>query len=139
MQIAHEFADLHDRAGRMKAKGVIRDVVSWEQSRAYFYWRLRRRLAEDEARREYKAATDGSMSRDDVTDALRRAMASQLGASADFENDQAVAQWLEGDRQNLQQRVAAAKRAELVSRLSRELSEMDPIGRREVIASMPPA
>ena len=23
------FADLHDRAGRMKAKGVIRDSISW--------------------------------------------------------------------------------------------------------------
>ena len=44
-QIAHEFADLHDRAGRMKATNVIRDVVSWEHSRSYFYWRLRRRRA----------------------------------------------------------------------------------------------
>ena len=32
--VAHEFADLHDRAGRMKAKGVIRDVLSWPRSRA---------------------------------------------------------------------------------------------------------
>ena len=29
LQISHEFADLHDRPGRMKAKGVIRDVVRW--------------------------------------------------------------------------------------------------------------
>ena len=39
-QVAIEFADLHDRAGRMKAKGVIRDVVSWEGARGYFYKRL---------------------------------------------------------------------------------------------------
>ena len=32
-QVAIEFADLHDRAGRLKAKGVIRDVVSWEGAR----------------------------------------------------------------------------------------------------------
>jgi acetyl-CoA carboxylase/biotin carboxylase 1 len=32
-QIAHEFADLHDRAGRMKAKGVINEVLTWKTSR----------------------------------------------------------------------------------------------------------
>jgi hypothetical protein len=38
LQVALEFADLHDRPGRMKAKGVIRDVVDWADSRTYFYW-----------------------------------------------------------------------------------------------------
>jgi acetyl-CoA carboxylase / biotin carboxylase 1 len=47
-QVAHEFADLHDRAGRMKAKGVVRDVLEWGSSREYFYWRVKRRLAENE-------------------------------------------------------------------------------------------
>merc|ERR1719506_2728691 len=46
-QVAIEFADLHDRAGRMKAKGVIRDVVSWSGARGYFYKRAARRLAVD--------------------------------------------------------------------------------------------
>ena len=43
-QVAQEFADLHDRSGRMKAKGVIRDVVRWEDARSYFHARLTRRL-----------------------------------------------------------------------------------------------
>ena len=42
LQVAYEFADLHDRPGRMKAKGVIREVVPWETSRTYFYWRAHR-------------------------------------------------------------------------------------------------
>ena len=42
-QIAHEFADLHDRAGRMKAKGCITEVLEWRTAREYFYWRIRRR------------------------------------------------------------------------------------------------
>lgn len=46
-QIAHEFADLHDRAGRMKAKGCITDVLEWRTARSYFYWRIRRRQLED--------------------------------------------------------------------------------------------
>lgn len=47
-QIACHFADAHDRPGRMKAKNVIREIVPWSQSRAYFYHRLRRLLAEAE-------------------------------------------------------------------------------------------
>ena len=42
-QISHEFADLHDRPGRMLAKGVIRDVVPWASAREYFARRVRRR------------------------------------------------------------------------------------------------
>jgi acetyl-CoA carboxylase/biotin carboxylase 1 len=46
LQVAHTFADLHDRAGRMKAKGVIREIVPWQRSREYFYWRIRRYSAQ---------------------------------------------------------------------------------------------
>ena len=42
LQVAHEFADLHDRSGRMKAKGVVRDVLSWKV-RARFSLRATRR------------------------------------------------------------------------------------------------
>lgn len=45
-QLAVQFADLHDTPGRMEAVGVIRRQVQWAESRSYFYWRLRRRLAE---------------------------------------------------------------------------------------------
>ena len=48
LQAATEFADLHDKTGRMKAKSVIKDAVSWEQSREFFFWRATRRMAEDE-------------------------------------------------------------------------------------------
>jgi len=42
-----KFADLHDTPGRMKEKEVIHGVVSWKNSRRFFYHRLRRRLAEE--------------------------------------------------------------------------------------------
>lgn len=108
-QIAHEFADLHDRAGRMKATGCIRDMVPWEQSRAYFFWRLRRRLAEDSIRKEFAAACP-QMSRDEVTAVLQRAMASSVSATASWEDDRAVASYLEKDRANLLKRVETEKR-----------------------------
>ncbi|KAJ5171858.1 Acetyl-CoA carboxylase [Penicillium capsulatum] len=47
LQIALQFADLHDRAGRMEAKGTIRQPLSWQTARRFFYWRLRRRLSEE--------------------------------------------------------------------------------------------
>jgi hypothetical protein len=43
----------------MKAKGVIRQLVRWSESRMYFYWRLRRRLMEFDY---YKQVTSTSAS-----------------------------------------------------------------------------
>jgi acetyl-CoA carboxylase/biotin carboxylase 1 len=47
-QLACEFADLHDRTGRMEAKGVIRKGLEWKDARKFFYLRLKRRLLENE-------------------------------------------------------------------------------------------
>ncbi|KAI5299578.1 rab guanine nucleotide exchange factor S2, partial [Ascosphaera pollenicola] len=57
LQIALQFADLHDRAGRMEAKGVIRQALLWKNSRRFFYWRLRRRLNEDVFLKQMALAT----------------------------------------------------------------------------------
>merc|ERR1719277_2380630 len=48
-QIACEFADLHDRAGRMEAKGVIKKGLEWRRAREFFFFRVRRRLLEQSA------------------------------------------------------------------------------------------
>jgi acetyl-CoA carboxylase/biotin carboxylase 1 len=49
-QIAVQFCDLHDTPTRMKAVGVIEREVEWKQARSFFYWRLRRKLAEFDLR-----------------------------------------------------------------------------------------
>ncbi|KAI8854496.1 carboxyl transferase domain-containing protein [Chytridium lagenaria] len=46
-QIAVQIADLHDRPGRMEAKGLVSKVIPWQQSRRFFYWRLLRRISEE--------------------------------------------------------------------------------------------
>ncbi|TPX55246.1 acetyl-CoA carboxylase [Powellomyces hirtus] len=46
-QVAIQFADLHDRPGRMLIKDVIKRVVGWRDSRRFFYWRLLRRVTEE--------------------------------------------------------------------------------------------
>ena len=53
-QISVQFCELHDTPGRMKAVGVIRQEVDWKSSRAFFYWRLRRKLAEFDLRKKIK-------------------------------------------------------------------------------------
>ena len=45
--MACEFADLHDRVGRMRAMRAVSGSVVWPSARQFFYWRLRRRLVEE--------------------------------------------------------------------------------------------
>ncbi|EGO20512.1 hypothetical protein SERLADRAFT_452608 [Serpula lacrymans var. lacrymans S7.9] len=47
-QIALLYADLHDRTGRMEAKGCAKPAV-WKQARRNFYWALRAKLARSTA------------------------------------------------------------------------------------------
>jgi acetyl-CoA carboxylase/biotin carboxylase 1 len=92
-QVAVEFADLHDRAGRMVAKGVIRDAVEWPKARSYFHWRLRRRLAED-ALLDRVAKAKG----DDANVGKLADLLTDLRALAGIpDDDKSVATWLEGD------------------------------------------
>ncbi|GHP11480.1 carboxyl transferase domain [Pycnococcus provasolii] len=50
--IALEFADQHDRGGRMLAKGVVSAVLDWKNSRRSLHSRLMRRLNEQELERK---------------------------------------------------------------------------------------
>ena len=59
--VAVGFADMHDKAERMRAKGIVRKVVPWKNARRFFYWRLRRAVVED-ALAHSILATQDSMS-----------------------------------------------------------------------------
>ncbi|CAN0182224.1 unnamed protein product, partial [Hapterophycus canaliculatus] len=102
LQVAHEFADLHDRSGRMKAKGVVRDILEWKTSREYFYWRVKRRLAENGVRKMFEAA-DASMSHDDITKLMQ-------ALCPDWENDKAVLSWVEADQSSLKEYLSGLRR-----------------------------
>eukprot|EP00045_Choanoeca_perplexa_P018135 m.279161 g.279161 ORF g.279161 m.279161 type:complete len:2306 (+) comp17727_c0_seq1:161-7078(+) len=93
-QVAVNFADLHDRATRMKHKECIREVVPWAQARHYFYWRLRRRLAEERIHNAM-SAYDPSCSREDAEFKLRRWFLDSVGASHfhTWDDDRVVAGW----------------------------------------------
>jgi acetyl-CoA carboxylase/biotin carboxylase 1 len=69
-QVALAFAQMHDTPQRMMAKGVLRGVVPWIKSRAFFSARLRRRMAEESLLCHIKAA-DSEVSRGNAVSMLR--------------------------------------------------------------------
>merc|ERR1712151_1195678 len=66
-QIAVKFCELHDTPGRMKAVGAIRKELEWSMSRIFFYWRLRRKLAEFDLRKKVIEAGNVGKSLQKVT------------------------------------------------------------------------
>jgi len=57
--VAVGFADMHDKAERMKAKGIVRKVVPWKHARRFFYWRLKKAVIEDTLARSIISTREG--------------------------------------------------------------------------------
>ncbi|TVY80028.1 Acetyl-CoA carboxylase [Fusarium oxysporum f. sp. cubense] len=145
-QIAVQFADLHDRAGRMKAKGVIRDVLEWTNARRFFYWRLRRRLNEEYILRRMtstiistshsQTATKNTETRDRYLHLLR-----SWSGIVDWEkNDQAVTEWYETERKTISEKVETLKSEVLAAEVAsvvRGHAKAGWTGVREVLRVMP--
>jgi acetyl-CoA carboxylase/biotin carboxylase 1 len=87
-QIAHEFADLHDRAGRMKAKGVISEILDWKSAREYFYWRIQRRQHEDALKSRLMASSNHGISEEDASSAIKAAIPGAVGRT-----DKELVEW----------------------------------------------
>ena len=126
LQIAHEFADLHDRAGRMKAKGVVRDALSWKSSREYFYYRVNRRLAEIKLRKEIKAA-DPKLTHDEITAKLQEMI------SCDWDDDKAVIQELEANNDKISEKVNALKVDGITKQISKTLDLLPADARANIL------
>jgi len=135
LQVAHEFADLHDRSGRMSAKGVIRKPLTWQSSRAFFYHRLRRRLAEDAARRELVASVPG-MDADDASRELQKLLSRKRGAEVAWDNDEGVAEWLVSDAANITKHAQMLKRDATIDELNAQLASLDAAARSEVLSRL---
>jgi acetyl-CoA carboxylase / biotin carboxylase 1 len=106
-QISLQFADLHDRAGRMQAKETIRQPLQWKNARRFFYWRLRRRLNEESILKKMVTASikGPGMTRERAFETLR----AWTGIS-DFENnDRAVAEWYEVNKKEIAGKIEAIR------------------------------
>ncbi|XP_033113516.1 acetyl-CoA carboxylase-like [Anneissia japonica] len=94
-QVAVNFADLHDTAGRMQEKGVISESLHWKSSRKFFYWRLRRLLLEYKVRDLIRKA-NSTLSNVEIKFMIRRWFVDDQGAPKAYlwDNNQAVSEWL---------------------------------------------
>jgi acetyl-CoA carboxylase / biotin carboxylase 1 len=106
MQISLQFADLHDRAGRMKAKDVIRQSLQWREARRFFYWRVRRRVNE-----EYIMKRMSSSSKNPLASRARylETLAAWTGIPGFTTADREVAMWYEENRKTVHEKVEALK------------------------------
>jgi acetyl-CoA carboxylase/biotin carboxylase 1 len=109
-QIAIQFADLHDRAGRMAAKGAIRMPLQWRNARRFFHWRLRRRLGEETILKKM-AGVAGAHGEEATS---RKIGLDYLRAWSGIEQydvaDEKVAKWCEGNGEEVQKKIDALKK-----------------------------
>lgn len=105
-QISLQFADLHDRAGRMQAKNTIRHPLVWKNARRFFYWRLRRRLNEESVIKKMENAS----SKDPQSRTKKLRTLKAWTGVQDFEHDdRAVATWYEENRKSYNAKLDAMK------------------------------
>ena len=118
LQAATEFADLHDRTGRMKAKGVIKAAVPWARSREFFFFLAKRRMHEDDYIARLKAA-DISLSTEDATETLKSL------STCDWDDNKAVADFFNENSAEIDAKVASVKKAAVVAMIEKLQKEIE--------------
>jgi acetyl-CoA carboxylase/biotin carboxylase 1 len=115
-QIAIQFCELHDTPGRMKAVGVIEREVEWEHSRTFFYWRLRRKLAEFDLRKQLLEAGEVGrgvkrLSSLEATALIKQwFLESPTTTEEAWLDDKVVLQWMATSHNLLEQKILAYTR-----------------------------
>lgn len=119
LQAATEFADLHDKTGRMKAKNVIRDAVPWENSREYFYNRSKRRMVEDDLAQKLQSATIGALTKTEAKEKMREMF------DIEWENDSAVIGFFADNVSKVDDKIKSMKKEAILSKIKALESEID--------------
>jgi acetyl-CoA carboxylase/biotin carboxylase 1 len=114
-QISVQFADLHDRSGRMFAKGTIRQELKWINARRFFFWRIRRRLNEEYLLRRIQQVLPKS-SRLEQFARLKSFYTTEI---EDYEtNDRQVADYLEKSHEVLASKINQLKQDSAVQSIA---------------------
>jgi len=129
LQVAHEFADLHDRSGRMKAKGVVRDVLDFKTSREYLYWRVKRRIAE-QSLRENLTKAPANLSHEAATAEVMRLM------DGAYDNDRAFLEKLDKDGSSLTKALGDLKTKGVAASIEDLLSSLTADQKAAIIAGL---
>jgi acetyl-CoA carboxylase/biotin carboxylase 1 len=105
-QISVQFADLHDRAGRMVTKNAVRKEIEWVNARRFFFWRIRRRLDEEYLIKHISEALPKSTRLEQVA-RLKSWYTSEVENEAD---DKVVAEYLENNHSKIAAMIAQLKK-----------------------------
>lgn len=117
LQAATEFADLHDKTGRMKAKGVIEAAVPWARSREFFFNLTTRRIVQDEIISRMKAA-------DDCLDTQSSLDILKSMCSADWEDNVAVTEFFQAESTSIDEKISALMRASIEKKIAELQSQL---------------
>lgn len=131
-QVSVMYCDLHDRSGRMKGLGAIREELTWADSRSYLHWRIRRRMQENGAVRKMMAAVP------EMTRAAAAASVAELCASAPVSSDEdmAVATWLETHGSEVDARIEAERQRITEERIYQLVTSLPAARRSEVVRDL---
>jgi acetyl-CoA carboxylase/biotin carboxylase 1 len=117
---ATEFCDLHDKTGRMKAKGVIKEAVPWEDSRAFFFYRAKRRMYEENFIEQLKSV-DPSSTRESALGVL------QSLYSGNWDDNKAISTFYEQETEKVNAKLNELKKAAIQAKmdaLAKDLASM---------------
>jgi acetyl-CoA carboxylase/biotin carboxylase 1 len=119
-QVAMEFADAHDKTGRMKAKGVIRDAVEWARSREYFYYAAKRRILQDSFVTKMKTA-DPSLDTKTSLGILKSM------CPTDWEDDKSTIEFFTGKTSELDDKLKSIKKSAMLRTIESLTAELDAL------------
>jgi len=112
---ATEFCDLHDKTGRMKAKGVIKEAVSWEDSRTFFYYRAKRRMYEDNFIDQMNIGRDAGL---EVLQSLY---------SGDWDDNKAVAAFYKEETDKVNAKINEMQKTSITTKMDALKMELDKL------------
>jgi acetyl-CoA carboxylase/biotin carboxylase 1 len=118
-QVAVQFCELHDTPGRMKAVGVIERAVEWKGARSYFYWRLRRKLAEFDLRKKiletFQVGRGDAISPVDASRLIKNWFLETPGATELlWSDDKAVLSWMAQQNEQLEMKILKLNKENVV-------------------------
>ncbi|KAM7516793.1 hypothetical protein LguiA_006376 [Lonicera macranthoides] len=119
-QIATKFAELHDTSFRMAAKGVIREVVEWGNSRFFFYKRLLRRVVEGSLIQTVRNAAGDQLSHKSAADLIKNwFLVSKLAGGTEdaWFDDEAFFKW-KNDMKNYDEKLNELRMQKVTHQLS---------------------
>mmetsp|Transcript_36664 Transcript_36664/g.53859 ORF Transcript_36664/g.53859 Transcript_36664/m.53859 type:complete len:2101 (+) Transcript_36664:49-6351(+) len=119
-QVATEFADAHDKTGRMIAKGVIKAAVPWARSREFFYYLAKRRVLQDDLVDQLKAV-DAGLTTDSALDVMKDI------CTADWEDNHAVIDWFASNADAIDDKIKSVKREAIQSKMASLQAEYDAL------------